>query len=63
MPLYTAIIQEGSLSDETKARISKEITRIHTAIMKVPRISFEWSSSFIPGVRDIRRAMMPRPRR
>jgi phenylpyruvate tautomerase PptA (4-oxalocrotonate tautomerase family) len=36
MPLYTAITQEGSLSDETKARISKEITRIHTAIMKVP---------------------------
>jgi phenylpyruvate tautomerase PptA (4-oxalocrotonate tautomerase family) len=36
MPLYTAITQEGSLSEETKAKISKEITRIHTAIMKVP---------------------------
>jgi phenylpyruvate tautomerase PptA (4-oxalocrotonate tautomerase family) len=36
MPLYTAITQESSLSDETKARASKEITRIHTAIMKVP---------------------------
>jgi phenylpyruvate tautomerase PptA (4-oxalocrotonate tautomerase family) len=36
MPLYTAITQEGSLSDETKARVSKEITRIHAAIMKVP---------------------------
>jgi phenylpyruvate tautomerase PptA (4-oxalocrotonate tautomerase family) len=36
MPLYTAIAQEGSLSDETKARIAQEITWIHTSVMKVP---------------------------
>ena len=37
MPLYTAITQEGSVSDETKATIAKEITRIHATLMKVPR--------------------------
>src|SRR5580658_4842250 len=36
MPLYTAITEDGFVSDETKAKIAKEITRIHTAIMKVP---------------------------
>jgi phenylpyruvate tautomerase PptA (4-oxalocrotonate tautomerase family) len=36
MPLYTAITEEGFVSDETKAKIAREITRIHTAIMKVP---------------------------
>jgi phenylpyruvate tautomerase PptA (4-oxalocrotonate tautomerase family) len=37
MPLYTAISQDGSVSYEPKARIAEEITRIHTAVMKVPR--------------------------
>jgi phenylpyruvate tautomerase PptA (4-oxalocrotonate tautomerase family) len=37
MPLYTTISQDGSVSDGTKARIAEEITRIHTAVMKVPR--------------------------
>src|SRR3954463_4855110 len=37
MPLYTAITREGSVSDETKAKIAAEITRIHAALMKVPR--------------------------
>jgi phenylpyruvate tautomerase PptA (4-oxalocrotonate tautomerase family) len=37
MPLYTAITQDGSVSDETKARIAEEITRIHTSVMNVPR--------------------------
>src|SRR5580698_7090053 len=36
VPLYTAITQEGSVSDETKAKIAQEITRIHTSLMKVP---------------------------
>ena len=36
MPLYTAITQEGSVSDETKAKIAQEITRIHSSLMKVP---------------------------
>jgi phenylpyruvate tautomerase PptA (4-oxalocrotonate tautomerase family) len=37
MPLYTAISQDGSVSEGTKARIAEEITRIHAAVMKVPR--------------------------
>src|SRR5271168_1921767 len=37
MPLYTAISQDGSVSDDTKPRIAEEITRIHAAVMKVPR--------------------------
>ena len=37
MPLYTAIVEHDSVSDETKARIAEEITRIHAAVMKVPR--------------------------
>jgi phenylpyruvate tautomerase PptA (4-oxalocrotonate tautomerase family) len=37
MPLYTAIAQDGSVTDEAKAKIADEITRIHTAVMKVPR--------------------------
>ena len=37
MPLYTAIAQDGSVTDETKAKIAEEVTRIHTTIMKVPK--------------------------
>ena len=36
MPFYTAIVEEGFVSDEKKAKIAKEITRIHTTVMKVP---------------------------
>jgi phenylpyruvate tautomerase PptA (4-oxalocrotonate tautomerase family) len=36
MPLYTAIAEHDFVSDETKARIAAEITRIHAAVMKVP---------------------------
>ena len=36
MPLYTAITEDGSVSDEKKAKIAKEITRIHANVMKVP---------------------------
>ena len=36
MPLYTAITQDGIVSDETKAKIAQEITRIHSSLMKVP---------------------------
>jgi phenylpyruvate tautomerase PptA (4-oxalocrotonate tautomerase family) len=35
MPLYTAITQ-GSLPDDSKAKIAEELTRIHCAVMKVP---------------------------
>jgi phenylpyruvate tautomerase PptA (4-oxalocrotonate tautomerase family) len=37
MPLYTAITEHDCVSDETKARIAEGITRIHSAVMKVPR--------------------------
>jgi phenylpyruvate tautomerase PptA (4-oxalocrotonate tautomerase family) len=36
MPLYTTITEDGFVSNEKKAKIAKEITRIHTTIMKVP---------------------------
>jgi phenylpyruvate tautomerase PptA (4-oxalocrotonate tautomerase family) len=36
MPLYTAITEDGFVSDEKKSKIAKEITRIHTTVMKVP---------------------------
>jgi phenylpyruvate tautomerase PptA (4-oxalocrotonate tautomerase family) len=36
MPLYTAITEDGFVSDEMKGKIAKEITRIHATIMKVP---------------------------
>jgi phenylpyruvate tautomerase PptA (4-oxalocrotonate tautomerase family) len=37
MPLYTTITEQGFVSDETKTRIAEEITRIHSAVMKVPK--------------------------
>jgi phenylpyruvate tautomerase PptA (4-oxalocrotonate tautomerase family) len=37
MPLYTAITEDGSVSDGAKAKIAEGITRIHTAVMKVPK--------------------------
>jgi phenylpyruvate tautomerase PptA (4-oxalocrotonate tautomerase family) len=36
MPLYTAITEHDFVSDETKARIAEQITRIHATVMKVP---------------------------
>jgi phenylpyruvate tautomerase PptA (4-oxalocrotonate tautomerase family) len=36
MPLYTVLTQDGFLSKETKAKIAREITRIHTMAMRVP---------------------------
>ena len=56
MPLYTAITEDGFVSDETKAKIAKEITRIHTTIMKVPNsfvrvvfLSYPKGSGFAAG--------------
>lgn len=56
MPLYTAITQEGSVSDATKAEIAREITRIHTSVMKVPSsfvrvvfLSYPKGSGFTAG--------------
>ncbi|MGC2403203.1 MAG: tautomerase family protein [Acidobacteriaceae bacterium] len=37
MPLYTAITEQDFVSVETKTRIAEEITRIHAAVMKVPK--------------------------
>jgi phenylpyruvate tautomerase PptA (4-oxalocrotonate tautomerase family) len=56
MPLYTAIIQEDTVSAETKAKITEEITRIHTTVMKVPKnfvrvifLSYTEGSGFTGG--------------
>jgi phenylpyruvate tautomerase PptA (4-oxalocrotonate tautomerase family) len=56
MPLYTAISEDGFISDEKKAKIAKEITRIHTAVMKVPNnfvrvvfLSYSEGSGFAAG--------------
>jgi phenylpyruvate tautomerase PptA (4-oxalocrotonate tautomerase family) len=58
MPLYTAITEDGFMSDEKKARIAKEITRIHTTVMKVPNnfvrvvfLSYPRGSGFAAGER------------
>ena len=37
MPLYTAITQDGTISNEDKAKIADEITQIHCLIMRVPK--------------------------
>jgi len=37
MPLYTALTEQGFVSDDTKTKIAEEITRIHTAVMQVPK--------------------------
>jgi phenylpyruvate tautomerase PptA (4-oxalocrotonate tautomerase family) len=36
MPLYTAVTQAGFVSDEVKVKIAREITHIHSTIMRVP---------------------------
>jgi phenylpyruvate tautomerase PptA (4-oxalocrotonate tautomerase family) len=56
MPLYTALIEEDRVPDQTKAKIAEEITDIHTAVMKVPRnfvrvifLSYPKGSGFAAG--------------
>jgi phenylpyruvate tautomerase PptA (4-oxalocrotonate tautomerase family) len=56
MPLYTAMTQEGAVSNETKVKIAEEITRIHTSVMKVPKnfvrvvfLSYPKGSGFTGG--------------
>jgi phenylpyruvate tautomerase PptA (4-oxalocrotonate tautomerase family) len=56
MPLYTAITQEGFVSENTKTEIAKEITRIHISVMKVPSsfvrvafLSYPKGSGFTAG--------------
>lgn len=56
MPFYTAITQEGFVSDHTKAEIARQITRIHTSVMKVPSnfvrvafLSYPKGSGFTAG--------------
>src|SRR5271168_599148 len=36
MPLYTVITEDKFVSEEKKAKIAREITRIHTTVMTVP---------------------------
>jgi phenylpyruvate tautomerase PptA (4-oxalocrotonate tautomerase family) len=57
MPLYTVITQEHLLSDDTKSKMADEITRIHAAVMKVPRsfahvvfLSYPAGSGYTAGV-------------
>jgi phenylpyruvate tautomerase PptA (4-oxalocrotonate tautomerase family) len=57
MPLYTVITQEHSLSNETKLKMADEITRIHTAVMKVPKsfvhvvfLSYPAGSGYTAGI-------------
>ena len=59
MPLYTAITEDGFVSDEKKSKIAKEITRIHTTIMKVPNsfvrvvfLSYPKGSGYTAGKAD-----------
>jgi phenylpyruvate tautomerase PptA (4-oxalocrotonate tautomerase family) len=56
MPLYTVISEDGFVSDEKKAKIASEITRIHTTVMKVPSnfvrvvfLSYPKGSGFAAG--------------
>jgi len=56
MPLYTAITEHGCVSDETKARLAAEITRIHASVMNVPKnfvrvvfLSYPQKSGFTAG--------------
>jgi phenylpyruvate tautomerase PptA (4-oxalocrotonate tautomerase family) len=56
MPLYTAMTQEGAVSNETKVKIAEEITRIHTSVMEVPKnfvrvvfLSYPKGSGFTGG--------------
>jgi phenylpyruvate tautomerase PptA (4-oxalocrotonate tautomerase family) len=37
MPFYTAMTQEGLISDAKKVVIAEEIVQIHTSVMRVPR--------------------------
>ena len=57
MPLYTAITEDGAISDEDKAKIADEITQIHCLIMKVPKhfvrvifLSYPKGSGYTGGV-------------
>ena len=56
MPLYIATTEDGFLTDQTKAKLAKEITKIHTSIMKVPEafvrvafMSYPKGSGFTAG--------------
>ena len=56
MPLYTAITEHEFISDETKAKIAEEITRVHVEVMKVPKnfvrvifLSFPSHSGYTAG--------------
>jgi phenylpyruvate tautomerase PptA (4-oxalocrotonate tautomerase family) len=57
MPLYTTITEQDFISDDTKAKIAEEITRIHATVMKVPKnfvrvvfLSYPKRSGYAAGV-------------
>lgn len=54
--VVSAITEDGFVSDEKKAKIAREITRIHTTVMKVPNnfvrvvfLSYRKGSGFAAG--------------
>ena len=56
MPFYTALTQEDILSNEIKAKLAEEITRIHATVMQVPKsyvhvvfLSYATGSGFSTG--------------
>ena len=57
MPLYTTIAEQDFISDDTKAKIAEQITRIHATVMKVPKnfvrvvfLSYPKRSGYAAGV-------------
>jgi phenylpyruvate tautomerase PptA (4-oxalocrotonate tautomerase family) len=57
MPLYTVITQEHALSREIRRKMAGEITRVHSAVMKVPKnfvrvvfLSYPEGSGYAAGV-------------
>ena len=57
MPLYTVTTQEHALSGEIRRKMTAEITRIHTTVMKVPEnfvrvvfLSYPEGSGYAAGV-------------
>jgi phenylpyruvate tautomerase PptA (4-oxalocrotonate tautomerase family) len=58
MPLYTTVTERDFISDETKAKIAQEITRIHSEVMRVPKnfvrvvfLSYPKGSGYAAGVK------------
>jgi phenylpyruvate tautomerase PptA (4-oxalocrotonate tautomerase family) len=58
MPLYIATTEDGFLTDPIRAKLAREITKIHTTIMKIPAtfvrvafVSYPQGSGYTAGER------------